>query len=81
MDEHIKDAIRHERELREQEIEQLEKCFSNMRDHHAKSLKEINEKLKSISKWDKFKSVGFVLVGILLSSSPESIPFLKLVLK
>lgn len=81
MDEGVKDAIQHERELREKDIDQLKKCISSIRDYHEKSLNEIDERMKSIAVWDKFKSIGYILIGAFLSTFPQLVPMVKQLLK
>lgn len=77
MDEAVQLALKHQRELHDD----LKKDVEDLEESVDKKLAGIKTEIKSLKTWDRFKMVGFILVGLWLSSVPEYVPLLKNLLK
>ena len=81
MDETVQLALKHERELRENLEEDIDLRFAAVEKDMNKKFCTLQAEIKKLNIWDRFRMVGFVLVGLWMSSFPEYLPFLKNLLK
>lgn len=81
MDEAVQLALNHERELRENLEEDLEARLSTLEKSVTSQTSGIKAEIKSLKNWDRFKMIGFILVGLWLSSMPEYVSVLKTLMK
>jgi len=81
MDEAVELAFKHERELRKNLEEDMEERIIKLEVSTNTQFKAIKADIKSMKTWDRFKMIGFIVVGLFLSSMPQYVPILQKLLK